>query len=259
MVEPAVTYPSSFRELWLKQVSKSAHPAVRLICFPYAGGGASAYYPWGRELPAQIGVYAAQLPGREERYSETPLKSLSFLVESVIQAVSALPASPFALFGHSMGALLAFELAQKLQERSLPQPVHLFVSGRQSPRTPLACEPMHLLPDGAFLRECVRRYQGIPQAVLNEPELVKLFLPVLRADMEAVETYKYQHRQPLTVPVTALHGSDDYTSKPEEIQLWANETQSGFSYLELPGGHFFLQTARDQVLEIIRKTLLSFG
>lgn len=158
-----------------------------------------------------------------------------------------------------MGALLAFEVARALRERSLPQPVHLFVSGRQSPRSPFARKPLHLLPDGPFLRECVRRYQGIPQAILNEPELVKLFLPVLRADMQAVETYEYERQKALTVPMTAFHGSDDNTSKPEEIQLWANETQSGFSYLELPGGHFFLQTARDQVLEIIRETLLPFG
>ena len=229
---------------------------MRLLCFPYAGAGASIYYPWSRILPPQIDVYATQLPGREDRYAEPPSRNLTFLVDSVIDAIDGLSHKPFALFGHSMGALLAFEVARTLREMGLEQPVHLFVSGRQGPQAPFTGEPLHLLPETDFLLECTRRYQGIPKAILDEPELVKMFLPILRADMQAVETYRYEKRDPLNIPITALHGKEDHSLKPEDIELWANETLSEFSCRKLPGSHFFLHSARDQVLEIIRNAVL---
>lgn len=238
------------------RLSRSPDATVRLLCFPYAGAGASVYYTWSRMLLPEIDVYAIQLPGREDRHAEPLSTNLSFLVDSVIGAICGLSLSPFALFGHSMGALLAFEVARTLRERGLPEPVHLFVSGRQGPQALRTGEPLHLLPESVFLLECVRRYQGIPQAILDEPELVKIFLPILRADMQAVETYTYKTRDPLDVPITALHGKEDHSLKPQDIELWRNETFGEFSHHAVPGGHFFLHTARDQVLEIIRKAVL---
>ena len=255
MAESALRFERASQNLWLRRISPSPHASVHLVCFPYAGAGASSYYPWVRILPSQIGLYAVQLPGREDRISERPVREVPIIINALIDALSDLAGVPFVFFGHSMGALLAFEVARELRNRALKQPAHLFVSGRQAPSTPFSGNPLYMLPDGAFLEECVRRYQGIPQAILNEPELMSLLLPVLRADMEMIENYRHKPQAPLHIPITALYGREDRTLKILDVQAWAQETSDRFSYAELPGGHFFLQTARSQVVEIIDRII----
>lgn len=244
--------------MWLNCVSQLPAPQCHLFCFPHAGGGASVYSPWAPLLAPKVALRAVQLPGRENRLAEQPISSFSIVVDSIVDAMEPQLDRPFAFFGHSMGALMAWETARELRRRSMPQPVHLFVSGRQAPDLLSGHPPLHGLPDEEFLEECVRIYQGIPQAVLNEPELVAMFLPALRADMQAIETYEYQDSHPLECPITALFGNGDRTSSPEAVRAWARQTQKQFVYQEIAGGHFYLQSARTVILAIVQRALASY-
>jgi len=256
LADPARKSFRNGKNPWLRKLSQIAAPKVGVVCFPYAGGGASVFYQWTKLLPPEIAVYAVQLPGREDRLAEHPIRNLSAVVDSLTASLSVLEGLPFAFFGHSMGALIAFETARELRKRGLATPNHLVVSGRQSPATKAAASPLYPLPEGAFVEECVRRYQGIPQAILNEPELMNLFLPVLRADMEVVETYRYQSQKPFDMPVTAMYGSEDRTLLRQDVESWSCETTGEFALHELPGGHFFFQTARAQVIAIVEGSAL---
>jgi medium-chain acyl-[acyl-carrier-protein] hydrolase len=246
------------RGSWLSCVSQPPDPECILFCFSHAGGGASVYSTWAPLLAPKIAVKAIQLPGRENRITEKPISSFPVIVNSIVDAIEGQIDRPFAFFGHSMGTLVALETARELRRRSLRQPVHLFVSGRHAPDLSSGLPPLHRLPDEEFLRECVRIYQGIPQAVLNEPELVAIFLPALRADLEAVETYKYQEDPPLACPITALFGTGDSTSSPELVMGWARQTRKQFVYKAVPGAHLYLQSARSEILATLRQSLAGY-
>jgi medium-chain acyl-[acyl-carrier-protein] hydrolase len=237
---------------WVSLFANPPHAKVRLFCFPYAGAGASAYFRWSRDLAPSIAVHAIQLPGREGRLSEPLLSDAGEMVRAIVAAIEPLLDRPYAFFGHSMGTVLAFEAARQLRSRP---PLRLFVAGRGAPHIEHGETPLHRLPDAAFLAETVRRYDGIPPAILAEPDLVKLFTPILRADLKAIETYRYADGPRLSCGITALHGMED-RGKPEEMRAWITHTDGQFDYREIPGGHFFIQTAREQVLDVIRRALL---
>lgn len=244
------------RDLWLFRWPQSPQAKLRLFVFPYAGAGASTYYHWTAPLGPEIAVTAIQLPGRENRIREAALRDVEKVAAAAAAAIGELNDLPFAFFGHSMGALLAFETARMLRSREAAEPVHIFVSGRQAPHLPPTTPPIHGLPDAAFLSACLRRYQGIPAAILNEPELLRLFLGILRADFELIEKYQFNRDAPLPYPITALHGTGDATVTPGSVQAWSAHTSAQFVYTEMPGGHFFVQTARREVLDQVKKTLL---
>jgi len=235
---------------WVTLFANLPQARVRLFCFPYAGAGASAYYRWSRDLAPDVAVHAIQLPGREGRLSEPLRSDAAEMVRGIVSAIEPLLDKPYAFFGHSMGAVLAFEAARQLRTRP---PLRLFVSGREAPHIEHPGTPLHLLPDPEFLAETVRRYDGIPPVILAEPDLVRLFLPILRADLKAIETYRYVGGPKLSCGITALHGMED-RGKPEEIRAWITHTEADFDYLEIAGGHFFIQTAREQVLDVIRRS-----
>lgn len=155
-----------------------------------------------------------------------------------------------------MGALAAYEAARLLHaDPTRPRPVHLFLSGRRSPRTPNRLPLLHGLPDEAFLDGIAERYGGIPDQVRAEPDLIRLLLPCLRADVTAVETHRWEDAAPLEVPVTVLCGLDDPTTRPEEAEAWRAETRGPFAFFLFPGQHFFLNSSQDRVLEVIGRTL----
>lgn len=229
--------------------------SIRLFCFPYAGGGASIFYRWQNNLPAAIQPCPVQLPGRENRIAEPPFESVISLRFELGDCLDPYLDRPFALFGHSMGALIAFELARELRRREKPLPSHLFVSGRRAPQVTANKPPIHQLPDSEFMDE-LRMLQGTPEEVLANEELIQLVLPTLRADFALCETYRYYSEEPFDFPITALAGTGDADTSLEEIGEWRRQTDSQFRLHELPGNHFFLNTQSREILRIIEESLL---
>jgi medium-chain acyl-[acyl-carrier-protein] hydrolase len=228
---------------------------ARLFCFSPAGVGASAYRLWPEALPASLEVCPIQLPGRESRLRESPCSSIAALVDALAPALLPQLNLPYALFGHSMGAVLASELTRKLATMGQPLPQHLIVSGRRPPHLIGAEAPLRQLPDAEFVAEINRRYRGIPAAVMQQPELLSLLLPCLRADITALETHWPSGRAPLACPISAFGGSDDALTPREHLEAWAEETTAEFQVRMFPGDHFYLNPQRAQVLREISATL----
>lgn len=240
---------------WIKLFEPRPDARLRLLCFPYAGGGASIYRLWPADLPATVEVRAVQLPGREGRWREEPFRRLEPLAEATTEALSGHLDRPFAFFGHSMGAILAFEVTRRLRRRGLPRPRHLFVSGRSAPRVEVRDPPIHELPREEFI-DALRRFSGTPEEVLQNRELMELVEPLLRADFSVSETYAYTpDAEPLAVPLTALGGVEDPDVPPEDLSPWREETTGPFQEHLLPGGHFFLDQHRREALAIVAREL----
>jgi surfactin synthase thioesterase subunit len=215
--------------------------ALRLLCFPHAGGGTAAYVPFARALPEWIELAIVRLPGRETRLREAPPTAIAPLVADLADELGPVLERPYAVFGHSLGALLGFELVHELRKNALRGPDYLFVSGRRAPSLPERDPPIAGLPDDAFLAELQRRYDAIPAAVLAEPDLMALLLPPLRADYELLESYTYEERPPLSCPVAALGGESDPRVTTAELDAWRPLTTGSFTRRLLPGSHFYIQ------------------
>ena len=180
-----------------------------------------------------------QLPGRESRFREAPFTRMSDAVEQAAGVLERHLDLPFALFGHSMGAILCFELARLLRSRYGVGPIHLFVSARRAPQFPDPRPPLHPLPDARFIAEIDRRYNGLPREVLANTELMELLLPMLRADVQMIETYAYEPDLPLDCPITAFGGLEDNDLRIEDLDGWRAHTNSHFEAKLFPGDHFF--------------------
>jgi surfactin synthase thioesterase subunit len=240
---------------WFTCYQRLARPAARLVCFPYAGGGAAVFRPWVEPLAPAVELWAAELPGRARRIAEPALGDLSVLAAAAADAVRTEIEPPFVLFGHSMGGLAAYEVCRRLRGAGAALPRHLVVSARRAPQLPSRREPIARLPDAEFVQAMVERYDGIPAAVRREPELLALFLPMLRADLGALETYRYEPGPPLPLPLTALAGSEDSAVPATDIAPWREHTAGPFALHTVEGGHFFLNTNRSAVLALLRPVL----
>lgn len=228
-------------------VTPVVHPdATQLFCLPHAAAGASAYWEWVPLLAPDVDVVPIQLPGRESRYKEPPRRSVFDLAAELIKPLTGRLGLNFTLFGHSMGAVLAYELTWALAARGTP-PRHLFVSGQRAPHLEPARRDTHLLPDPELLA-VMEKLEGTSPEVLAQPELVELLLPVMRADLEVCETYSHPHEAALPVPITVLGGLSDPSVSIEEMQAWRDVTSAGFDAEFFPGGHFYLHTLRDEVV-----------
>jgi len=227
---------------------------VRLFCLPFAGGGASAYRTWGTVLAPHVEVCPIQLPGREERFDEPAHTNLRTMASIVVEQLHAFFDKPYALFGHSMGALLSYEVLRQLEAVSAPAPVQAFLSAYVPPHRPSRWAPIHQLPDAAFLDE-LRQLEGTPEAVLQHPELMQFLLPTLRADFQACETYEGGALSPLATPLTIYGGTDDGDVSEEELAAWQVHTSSDFRLRIFPGNHFYLHSAREALLADISHTL----
>lgn len=232
-----------------------ARPQVRLFCFPPAGGATVQFFSWPDQLPEEIEVHLAQLPGRERRRDESPLLSIDKLLSQLTAALTTLTDRPFALFGHSMGALVAFEVARRLRANGQSTPRHLFGAGRRAPQVSFPYEPIHRLPDADFLELLQNRYGALPEAVRVNPELVQFFLPVIRADMTLLETYQYHDEPPLDCPITAYGGQYDLSTTLPDLEAWKEQTGAGFRLRIFAGDHFFPQSHRELLLGDIASTL----
>jgi medium-chain acyl-[acyl-carrier-protein] hydrolase len=243
---------------WLPTVRPWSRAGLRLFCLPYAGGGASVYREWAGALGDSVEVCPVQLPGREARFGEPAFTRIGPLVEALADALGPHLDRPFALFGHSLGALVAFELARRLRRSGRPGPSHLFVSGCRAPQVRRAERLVHTLPDAAFRQE-LRRLGGTPAELLANDELMDLVLPTLRADFALCETYEYADGFPLPCPVTALGGRDDGAIGRDDLEAWRVHTTARFAAHVLPGDHFFVRSARARVLAEIRRALGAGG
>lgn len=232
---------------------------LRLFCFPHAGGGATTFQPWVGEVSPAVELCAVQLPGRETRLGEAHPGSLRNLVSQLSTELQPLFDVPFAFFGHSMGALVAFELTRQLRRRGQPMPMRLLVSGRPAPHISHGAPSIRSLPDIEFIREVSRKYNGIPRAVLDEPELLALVTPVLRADIAMVEMYAFVQEDPLGVPISVFCGIDDTSVDFEELDAWRQHTSMSFRLELLPGDHFFPHTSREMLLASIGRDLEPFS
>jgi len=241
-------------DAWLTYRHPNSQTRLRLFCFPYAGGGTSVFGNWSNLLPAQIEVCPIQLPGRETRINEAPFKRLSCLVEELADVLLPVFDLPFAFFGHSMGALISFELTRRLRQRHLPLPSRLFVSGSGAPQLSDPKPPIHQLPREEFIA-AVRRFNGTPEEVWEQEELVEILLPHLRADFEICETYVYQSASPLSIPITVYGGRQDQKIKLEWLDAWCEQTTRTCILHMFPGDHFFLHSSRKQLLMTLSQEL----
>jgi medium-chain acyl-[acyl-carrier-protein] hydrolase len=221
----------------------SAPARIRLFCFPYAGGGASIFRSWQTEVGPSIRIHPVRLPGRETRIFDPPLRSVSGLVETIAAEIEPALQGPFAFFGYSFGALLAFETARLLRRRHGLLPERLMVAALKAPQIPLRRKPIHDLPDPEFASE-IRKFCGTPEPVLQNAELMNLVLPAIKADFTAYETYRYADDLPLGCPITAMGGIGDPSVLSQELAAWSEHTSGAFVTRMFPGGHFFLNEVR---------------
>jgi medium-chain acyl-[acyl-carrier-protein] hydrolase len=241
---------------WLVRARPRSRPRLRLFCVPHAGVGPSAYRQWIDSLPADIEVALVHLPGRESRLREAPYTQIEPLVNAAVTALRPYLDIPYAMFGHSMGALVAFELARRFEEDGQGAPRHLFVSGRRAPQMPTRRPPIAHLPDDQFVREIRSRYNGIPDEVLRHPDLLALLLPGLRADLTLVEGYVHRAGSALPCPIVAMGGLADAEATEAELVGWRHQTTAALSVRMFPGGHFYLQTAHEELMRIVTDALM---
>lgn len=235
---------------WLMRFVPRPGAVTRLFCFSYAGGGAAVYRPFAVGLPSAIEVCAVQLPGRESRLREAPLGSIAAIVEALATQLEPFLERPFAFFGHSMGGLVAYEVARALRARGPAAPAHLLVSARRAPHLADTDAPLSHLPDDAFIAEIGRRYGGIPAEVLQHRDLLELLLPALRADMGAIEGYRHVAGPPLGCPITVFGGLEDDRAQREVLAPWRLHTTAASRVQQFAGGHFYFNDAavRDRLI-----------
>lgn len=224
----------------LVRFSASAPATRRLFCFPFAGGAAATYRRWPTTLPDGIEVAFVQFPGRTPGSTETPLTRMVDLVDFACRAIEADADLPYALFGHSMGAAIAYEVTSRLERAGSHRPDHLFVSGRRSPSERRPTDPIRDLPDAQFVAELGDRYGAIPDAIRNEPDVLAMFLPILRADVTVFETYERLSDHRVACPVSAFGGADDRNPTPQELAGWSEVATRSVPVEVFPGDHFYI-------------------
>ena len=220
--------------------SPNPHSKLRLFCFPHAGGGPVAF-KWTTAFPSTVEYAAIRLPGRETRLREKPFTHIEPLVAQLADAFEPLLDKDFVFYGHSMGTLIAFETIRELRRRGAPLPLHLIVSARRALYLPNPDAELYLLPAAQLLSELHSRYGGIPIELIQDRELLKLFIPTLRADMSIIGTYSFTDEAPLDCPISAFGGRKDHAVTQADLEAWRTLTTSRFDVHLLDGDHFFVQ------------------
>ncbi|CAL9649390.1 thioesterase [Streptomyces sp. DH-12] len=241
--------------LWIRRFQPRDDAAVRLVCLPHAGGSASFYFPMAKAVPAPVDVLGVQYPGRQDRRTEPAVTDLHDLADQVTAALLPWTDRPLALFGHSMGATLGYEVARRLEEHHDVVLTQLFASGRRAPSR-YVHETVHLRDDDGLITE-LKRLSGTDSQVLGDEELLRMVLPAIRADYRAAETYTYRPSAPLRSPVTVLTGDADPKVTVEQARAWAEHTEGPFDFHVFPGGHFYLANHQPQIVRIVTDRLLT--
>lgn len=249
---------SAVSDAWLTYPEPSPTAPVRLFCLPYAGGGASLYRSWPALLPS-VEVVAVELPGHETRLDEPPLDRVEPIVAALATAVTPHLDRPYAIFGHSFGALVGFELARELRRRDLPRPAALFASASPAPHVPrMPYPPMHLLSDRGLLG-LIRQLRFVPPDVLDDPEETASLLPVMRADMNVVNSYEYADEPALACPVRVFGATADHTVREDDLYGWQAHTTSSFSLRMVGGEHLMVRYRAREITGWIREDLAGAG
>ncbi|MFG1839549.1 thioesterase II family protein [Micromonospora sp. NPDC049175] len=230
-------------DAWLRRFAPAPTAEVRLLVLPHAGGSASFYLPVSHALAPRVEVVTAQYPGRQDRHHERPLPTIAAIADELAEVVSGLDDLPLLVFGHSMGAVVGYELAQRRA------PLRLFASGRRAPSRHRS-ETVHLRDDRGIIAE-LRSLSGSRADALANPEVMQMAMPAVRADYRAIETYRHGHDVPLDCPVTVFTGDADPQVTLEEARAWRDHTTAGFDMHILPGGHFFIVEQAPQVIQVM--------
>jgi len=240
---------------WILSPKSNDPTLLNLICFPPGGCGASIFNNWSKYLPPEIAVRAIQLPGRETRFKEASFSSMdALIIELLIGILPYIQNSPFAVFGHSVGALIGFEFVRQLYQNQLPVPEHLIVSGRRAPHIPLD-KILHLEPDTKLLEE-LRLIGGTSNIILDDPELMSLFLPIVRADFTINETYEIPTNPYVNCPILALGTTEDYLVDQSSLEQWKSYTTNEFEVAMLSGGHMAFKENPQDLLNVVGKKVL---
>lgn len=235
-------------------VEDMQHVRMRLFCFHYAGATASIFRSWRGAIPEAVELVAVQLPGREYRLAEPLLTRMGQIVPALAEIMPPLLDKPFVFFGHSMGALLGFDLIRLLRARGLRQPELLIASGRNAPQFKWRDAGIQVLPDDQFIA-AVRGYNGTPEALLAEQSMRELWLPRLRADLTISAMYEYAEQRPLECPIAVMFGEEDGLVSDAGLKGWLTQTMGRVRFFRYPGGHFFLHSAERLVLAKIHAEL----
>lgn len=244
-------------DTWITRPAPNPNATLRLFCLPYAGGGSVIFHHWPQELSAAIEVCTVKLPGRENRITESPFVSMTPLVQALAEGLAPHLDRPFALFGHSLGGLIGYELVHELKRQQRPAPVHLIVSASRAPHLPLRRSPIHDLPVEAFI-DRLRDYAGTPEQILENSALMDLLMPVLRADFAISETYQSMVQTPVACPITAFCGSRDNIVYSEDVQAWQPYTRNTFILHTIAEDHFFINSARSELIAKVGQTLTPY-
>jgi medium-chain acyl-[acyl-carrier-protein] hydrolase len=243
---------------WIRQMSgKDSFGDVQLFCFPYAGGGASVFGGWAELLPPQVSVHAIQPPGREDRLMEAPVDDLAVVLDEVVPEILEAAGKPFALFGHSLGAVVCWEIARTLRDEYGVEPQHLFLSGcRALPLLHDGRRDLRALSDQRLVTE-LRGMNGTPAQILQNAEFMSLLLPAVRADYTMLSRYRFVRGTSPACGATVFGGLDDPLVSEKQLERWSDDLPSGSRTVLLPGDHFFLHSSRDRLLSEIGARLPS--
>ncbi len=240
---------------WFKRFGRKDDTArVRLLCFHHAGGSAAMYRRWPSMMPAYVEPVAVQLPSRADRFAEPAHDCMTLLVDDLVDAMKPLLDRPFACYGISMGARVAWTFTHTLRERAMPLPTHLYVACDPAPITDDGSWPWQRRSDG--LEGYLREMGGTPVEVLDQPELLRALLPTLESDLSVLSTHDFHPATPLDLPIRAFAGVDDPVATPERMDRWRTETSASFALHRLPSGHFLNSDAEHQVVQTIVRDLI---
>ena len=237
---------------WYLEYKKNPHAAVRLFCFHHSGGGASAYFPWLGELSSYIEMVAIQLPGRENRFPEPLTNNLKYIINSLREGFELYKDKPFITFGHSLGGLISFEFIKSIYQSYSLYPRCMMISATKAAHMPFRMKHLSFMDDSTLKKE-LRIYNGIDDSILNNDELLELFLPIIRSDFSIYESYQSTNFAPLPCDILVFSGREDPTVNVAEIQAWSSYTTEKFEHISLPGGHFFVKDHQKSIVDHINR------
>ncbi|MBA0052489.1 thioesterase [Streptomyces sp. AJS327] len=243
-------------DTWFRRFGQASPDAVKLVALPHAGGSAPYFMPLARVLTPELDVVCAQYPGRQDRHREPLVDTVDALADQLYEALITEPSRRLVLFGHSMGAVLAYEMARRLERDGGGELLGVIASGRRSPSR-YREETVHQRDDDGLIAE-IRELSGTDPGVLDDEELLRMVLPALRADYRAIETYQHQPGDPLRSPITTLTGESDARVSLEEARAWEELTSGAFRFQSFPGGHFYLNGQQAAVTQAIRDSVTAF-
>ncbi|TQV77388.1 thioesterase [Aliikangiella marina] len=240
---------------WMVIHKPNPSATMRLICFHYGGGSASAYRDWPRLLPANVELCAVQLPGREKRFNEKYITEFPELTEKLCDELKAFLTKPYVVFGHSLGAMVSFEWLRVLQQSNLMLPLLYIPSGMPAPQLYYPNKPIGELPEDEFVNELLLTYGDNLGNVLRDKDLRSVFMPQLRGDFKLLESYQFKEASVLDCQIHALAGDEEENIGDADLAAWGVHTQNSFSSKRFNGGHFFVHTDEQKLLSFISKEL----